>query len=72
MLSMISKFHHRHEAFPRYGPGDYHLAMDLVTKGKIHLKDLITHRYAFKDARAAFECMRDGKGYDGKAPIKCK
>lgn len=55
----------------RYGPGVYDLAMDLVAKGKIHLKDLITHRYAFKDARAAFECMRDGRGYDGNAPIKC-
>lgn len=47
------------------------MAMDLVAKGKVHLKSLITHRYAFKDARAAFECMRNAKGYDGKAPIKC-
>lgn len=48
------------------------MALDLVASGKIQLKDVITHRYAFKDALAAFECMRDGKGYDGKAPIKCK
>ncbi|KAK9896149.1 GroES-like protein [Cystobasidium minutum MCA 4210] len=55
----------------RYGPGDYQLSMDLVAKGKIHLKELITHRYSFKDARLAFEAMKNGAGYDGKAPIKC-
>lgn len=46
--------------------------MDLVAKGKIQLKDIITHRYSFKDARAAFEAMKNGAGYDGKPPIKCK
>lgn len=46
--------------------------MDLVAKGKIHLKELITHRYSFKDARLAFEAMKNGAGYDGKAPIKCE
>lgn len=46
--------------------------MDLVAKGKVQLKDMITHRYAFKDAVAAFEAMKNGKGYDGKPPIKCE
>lgn len=56
----------------RIGQGDYRLALDLVAAGKIQLKDIITHRYRFEDALQAFECMRDGKGYDGKPPIKCK
>lgn len=56
----------------RYGPGDYQLSMDLVAKGKIQLKDIITHRYSFEDAVAAFEAMKNGKGYDGKPPIKCE
>ena len=55
----------------RYGAGVYKLALDLVASGKIKLSPLITHRYAFKDAQKAFQCMMDNKGYDGKPPIKC-
>lgn len=29
----------------RYGPGDYPLAISLVSSGKIDVKPLITHRY---------------------------
>ncbi|KAK9895972.1 xylitol dehydrogenase [Cystobasidium minutum MCA 4210] len=55
----------------RYGAGVYKLALGLVAQGKIELKPLITHRYKFNQAKEAFQCMVDNKGYDGKPPIKC-
>jgi D-xylulose reductase len=56
----------------RYGAGVYKLALGLVAQGKIELKPLITHRYKFDQAKEAFQCMVDNKGYDGKPPIKCE
>ncbi|KAK4686211.1 D-xylulose reductase, partial [Tremellales sp. Uapishka_1] len=50
----------------RYGPGDYPLAISLVSRGLIDLKPLITHRYKFTDALAAFQTTQKGKGEDGK------
>ncbi|KAJ7179028.1 xylitol dehydrogenase [Mycena filopes] len=54
----------------RYGPGDYPLAIALVAQGKINLKPLVTHRFAFNDAITAFQATRDGKSKDGKGVIK--
>jgi len=54
----------------RYGPGDYPLAIALVSQGKIDLKPLVTHRFAFEEAIAAFKATRSGKGEDGKNVIK--
>lgn len=54
----------------RYGPGDYELANSLVTHGKVDLKPLVTHRYKFTDAIAAFKATRAGKSEDGKGVIK--
>ncbi|KIJ56622.1 hypothetical protein M422DRAFT_22774 [Sphaerobolus stellatus SS14] len=54
----------------RYGAGDYPLAIDLVSQGKIDLKPLVTHRYKFDDAVDAFEVTRAGKSQDGKGVIK--
>jgi len=54
----------------RYGPGDYELAISLVAQGKINLKPLVTHRFKFEDARAAFEATKAGKGADAKGLIK--
>ncbi|KAG6880392.1 hypothetical protein C0992_007803 [Termitomyces sp. T32_za158] len=54
----------------RYGPGSYPLAIALVAQGKINLKPLVTHRYAFKDAITAFHATRAGKSQDGKGVIK--
>ncbi|KAM0755592.1 xylitol dehydrogenase [Meredithblackwellia eburnea MCA 4105] len=54
----------------RYGPGCYSLALDLVARGAIDVKPLITHRYSFKEAKEAFQANQDGKGADGKAAIK--
>jgi D-xylulose reductase len=54
----------------RYGPGDYPLAIALVSQGKIDLKPLVTHRFTFEEATAAFKATRAGKGEDGKGVIK--
>ncbi|KAF8165241.1 xylitol dehydrogenase [Crassisporium funariophilum] len=54
----------------RYGPGDYPLAIALVAQGKIDLKPLVTHRFKFDDAVAAFKATRAGKSEDGKGVIK--
>ncbi|KAG6854835.1 hypothetical protein C0991_012025 [Blastosporella zonata] len=54
----------------RYGPGDYPLAIALVAQGKIDLKPLVTHRFAFNDAIAAFQATRTGKSEDGRGVIK--
>ncbi|GAA5918847.1 hypothetical protein JCM1841_002769 [Sporobolomyces salmonicolor] len=54
----------------RYGPDVYRLALDLVARGAVNLKSLISHRYAFKDAKLAFEANKAGKGQDGKPLIK--
>ncbi|KAI0771564.1 xylitol dehydrogenase [Trametes elegans] len=54
----------------RYGPGDYQLAIALVSQGKIDLKPLVTHRYSFQQALEAFQATRAGKSEDGKPVIK--
>jgi len=54
----------------RYGPGDYPLAISLVAQGKINLKPLVTHRFPFNQAIAAFKATRAGKGEDGNGVIK--
>jgi len=54
----------------RYGPGDYPTAIALVAAGKLDLKPLVTHRFAFKDAIEAFDVNRKGKSADGKGVIK--
>ncbi|KAK7060544.1 hypothetical protein VNI00_001310 [Paramarasmius palmivorus] len=54
----------------RYGPGDYTLAIALVSQGKIDLKPLVTHRYTFQEALTAFQATRAGKSEDGKGVIK--
>ncbi|WWD03026.1 hypothetical protein V865_001070 [Kwoniella europaea PYCC6329] len=54
----------------RYGPGVYPMAIDLVSRGLIDLKPLITHKYGWEDAVKAFETTKAGKGEDGKMAIK--
>ncbi|TBU32833.1 xylitol dehydrogenase [Dichomitus squalens] len=54
----------------RYGPGDYQLAIALVSQGRIDLKPLVTHRYSFDQAVEAFQSTRAGKSPDGKPVIK--
>ncbi|KAH8830490.1 xylitol dehydrogenase [Flagelloscypha sp. PMI_526] len=54
----------------RYGPGDYSLAIALVSSGKIDLKPLVTHRFTFDQALVAFKATKAGKSEDGKDLIK--
>ncbi|KAG1768115.1 hypothetical protein EDD22DRAFT_872982 [Suillus occidentalis] len=54
----------------RYGPGDYPLAIALAASGKVDVKPLVSHRFAFTQAREAFETTRSGKSPDGKGVIK--
>jgi len=69
MSSVLTKMMSIKGSF-RYGAGVYDLAISLVARGLIDLKPLVTHRYSFEEAPAAFKAMVDGKGSDGKAPIK--
>lgn len=44
----------------RYTAGVYPRAVELVANGKVQPKKLITHRYKFEEAEAAFETVRKG------------
>lgn len=46
----------------RYGSGDYKLAVDLVSSGKVDVKKLITGTVRFEEAAQAFEAVKAGKG----------
>lgn len=46
----------------RYGPGDYDLAIQLLGTGKVSVKDLMTHQFAFADAEKAFEVVKAADG----------
>lgn len=46
----------------RYNSGDYALAIDLVSRGVINVKDLITGRVPFEEAEQAFKDVKAGKG----------
>ncbi|WVQ72436.1 hypothetical protein IAR50_001988 [Cryptococcus sp. DSM 104548] len=55
----------------RYGSGDYPLAIDLVARGLVDLKPLLTHTFKFEDALEAFEITKNGKDKNGRGVIKC-
>lgn len=46
----------------RYGSGDYKLALELVSSGKIDVKPLITGTVKFEQAEEAFKSVKAGKG----------
>jgi D-xylulose reductase len=46
----------------RYGSGDYSLAVDLVSRGVIDVKKLITDTVKFEDAEEAFKNVKAGNG----------
>ncbi|THV45756.1 hypothetical protein BGAL_0454g00120 [Botrytis galanthina] len=46
----------------RYGSGDYTLALQLVSTGKVDVKKLITGEVQFEDAEEAFKSVKEGKG----------
>ena len=46
----------------RYGPGDYKLAVELLAKGKVGVKELISGHVPFREAERAFEDVKAAKG----------
>lgn len=46
----------------RYGSGDYKLAVELVSSGKVDVKKLITGTVKFEDAEQAFKDVKAGTG----------
>lgn len=47
------------------------MAIDLVARGLVDLKPLLTHTFKFEDALEAFELTKNGKDKDGNFVIKC-
>lgn len=45
----------------RYVAGAYPAAIDLISKRKVDVKELITHRFDFEQAQEAFELVRQGR-----------
>jgi D-xylulose reductase len=46
----------------RYGPGDYEMAVELLSTGKLKVDSLISQRVPFKEAEEAFKQTKSGKG----------
>jgi D-xylulose reductase len=46
----------------RYGPGDYEMAVELLSTGKINVERLISRMVAFTEAEDAFKETKAGKG----------
>ena len=46
----------------RYGSGDYKLAVEFVSSGKVDVKKLITGTVKFEEAEEAFKSVKAGKG----------
>ena len=46
----------------RYGPGDWTLALDLISSGKVKVKELISNKVKFEEAEQAFGDTKAAKG----------
>jgi len=46
----------------RYGAGDYALAVELISSGKLEVKSLISRKVSFEEAEEAFKDVKAGKG----------
>ncbi|KAF2470958.1 GroES-like protein [Lindgomyces ingoldianus] len=46
----------------RYGSGDYQTAVDMVSTGRVSVKELITDKVKFDEAENAFRDVKAGKG----------
>ena len=45
-----------------YQKKDYELAIELVSKGKLRLDQMVTQRFAFKNFRNAYEAIESSGG----------
>jgi len=46
----------------RYGPGDYEMAVGMLSSGRISVDALISRKVSFADAEEAFKDVKAGKG----------
>ena len=46
----------------RYGPGDYQMAIELLSSKRVNVKDLITHEFVFADSEKAFNNVAERQG----------
>ena len=46
----------------RYGSGDYQLAVELISQGKIDVEKLISEKFKFEEAEKAFGEVKEGRG----------
>lgn len=46
----------------RYGPGDYQLAVELLSSQRVSLRDMVTHEFRFQEAEKAFTNVLGRKG----------
>ena len=46
----------------RYGSGDYQLAVDLISQGKLDVEKLVSEKFKFEDAEKAFNEVKEGRG----------
>jgi Zn-dependent alcohol dehydrogenase len=42
-------------------PVDYPRVIEMVRQGRIHLQELVTHRFALADINHAFDVLRSGE-----------
>lgn len=65
---MIESFYRR-DAF--LSSHSYPIAIDLISKGVVDVKPLITHRFKFEEVKKAFEFFRNGTDGAIKCMISC-
>lgn len=53
-----------------YQQADYERALELVAEGKMHLDEMITHRFAFEDYLDAYHAIEDSNGHYLKVMIE--
>ena len=46
----------------RHGPGDYRLAVDLISQGKLDVEKLVSEKFKFEQAEQAFQEVKEGRG----------
>ena len=61
ILSMSEKELHMHGAF-RYTRADYDIAMDLLERGLVPVKDLISRIFPFEQTTSAWDATKKGEG----------
>jgi D-xylulose reductase len=61
ILTMSEKELHMHGAC-RYGPDDYQVALDVLEKGEVQIRQLISRIFDFEQTTDAWEATKQGKG----------